>query len=672
MATVERQRSHCRICTVQCGIVVDVEDGWVTRVRGDFDHPLTRGYTCPKGRALPGLHHHPDAILRPMMRQGDVLADSDWEACLDDLATRLRRVIDEHGPQAVAMNFGSGLGMDAAGYRMAEAFHAALGRPPKFSPLTIDGTAKTLVAMLMGGFPGLNPKTDYDNAEMLIYVGTNPMVSHGHNTGMFNPAASIRALAERGEVWTVDPLFTETARFSTRHLAPRPGTDHAVLGFLLRAILAEGAIAPAQPVREIEGLKAAVAPFTREMAARLAGLDESALDDLLAAVRRHGRVVVETGTGVTMAASANITQWFAWALMILTGAMNRKGGAWFHPGFINRFETFELPVFDQPLHPAAPSRPDVSGLLGEWPCAALPAEIASGRIRALINFGGSIVRSFPQAGLMADALARLDVHATFEVVANETTALSTHVLPSRSQLERPDISLWDTLGFRVSLQYTPAIVPPLGERRAAWWVIAGLMRRLDLPLPDDIPSDDREDGADDAMLARLMPHARSSFAQVAERRYVEHPLDFPAAWVDDHVTRIGGWRLAPAVLVQQLGHLLAGDPAGDEGLRFTARRQRRKLNASLDFLGAPAEALIHPADAAARGIGDGQTIIARTPQGEIRLAARLDPTIRPGVVSIPHGHAAANVNRLTDAAALDPLGGMARYTGLALELVSAT
>lgn len=672
MATVERQRSHCRICTVQCGIVVDVEDGRVTRVRGDFDHPLTRGYTCPKGRALPGLHHHPDAILRPMMRQGDVLADSDWEACLDDLAARLRRVIDEHGPQAVAMNFGSGLGMDAAGYRMAEAFHAALGRPPKFSPLTIDGTAKTLVAMLMGGFPGLNPKTDYDNAEMLIYVGTNPMVSHGHNTGMFNPAASIRALAERGEVWTVDPLFTETARFSTRHLAPRPGTDHAVLGFLLRAILAEGAIAPAQPVREIEGLKAAVAPFTREMAARLAGLDESALDDLLAAVRRHGRVVVETGTGVTMAASANITQWFAWALMILTGAMNRKGGAWFHPGFINRFETFELPVFDQPLHPAAPSRPDVSGLLGEWPCAALPAEIASGRIRALINFGGSIVRSFPQAGLMADALARLDVHATFEVVANETTALSTHVLPSRSQLERPDISLWDTLGFRVSLQYTPAIVPPLGERRAAWWVIAGLMRRLDLPLPDDIPSDDREDGADDAMLARLMPHARSSFAQVAERRYVEHPLDFPAAWVDDHVTRIGGWRLAPAVLVQQLGHLLAGDPAGDEGLRFTARRQRRKLNASLDFLGAPAEALIHPADAAARGIGDGQTIIARTPQGEIRLAARLDPTIRPGVVSIPHGHAAANVNRLTDAAALDPLGGMARYTGLALELVSAT
>lgn len=668
MATVERRRSHCRICTVQCGIVVDLEDGRVARVRGDFDHPLTRGYTCPKGRALPGLHHHPDAILRPMLRSGDRLADSDWDTCLDDLAARLRRVIDEHGPQSVAMNFGSGLGMDAAGYRMAEAFHAALGRPPKFSPLTIDGTAKTLVAMLMGGFPGLNPKTDYDRAAMLIYVGTNPMVSHGHNTGMFNPAAAIRALADRGAVWTVDPLFTETARFSTGHIAPRPGTDHAVLGFLLREILSDGPLNPAQPVQDLEALKAAVAPFTRADAARLAGIEQTALADLLAAVRRHGRVVVETGTGVTMAASANITQWFAWALMIVTGAMNREGGAWFHPGFINRFETFELPVIDQPLHPAAPSHPDVSGLLGEWPCAALPAEIASGRIRALINFGGSIVRSFPQADLMADALAKLDVHATFEIVANETTALSTHVLPSRSQLERSDISLWDTLGFRVSLQYTPAIAPPLGERRAAWWIIAGLMRRLGLPVPDDVPADDRAPGADDAMLARLMPHARSRFAEVAEQRYVEHPLDFPARWVDDHVARIGGWRLAPPVLVEQLGHLLADDGTAEHGLRFTARRQRRKLNASLDFLGAPAEALIHPEDAAARGIGDGEGLAARTPQGEIRLAARLDPTIRRGVVSIPHGHAAANVNRLTDAAALDPLGGMALYTGIPIEI----
>jgi hypothetical protein len=70
---------------------------------------------------------------------------------------------------------------------MEDALYTALDMPPKFSPLTIDGTAKLMMAGAMGRFYGLNPKADYDNVEMLVYVGTNPMVSHAHNTGMFYP-----------------------------------------------------------------------------------------------------------------------------------------------------------------------------------------------------------------------------------------------------------------------------------------------------------------------------------------------------------------------------------------------------------------------------------------------------------------------------------------------------
>ena len=208
------QKTYCRICTNQCGMVVEVVDEQVVKVRADRDHPLSKGYSCPKGRALGGLHHHPDAITQPLMRQDGVLVAASWDECLDDLAARLKRVVDEHGPNAVGIYFGSGLGMDASGYRLADTFYKALGAPPKFSPLTIDGTAKVLVASLVGGFPGLGPKTDDENVEMLIYVGVNPMVSHGHNTGMYNPARPIRAAAARGEVWTIDPLFTETAKFS--------------------------------------------------------------------------------------------------------------------------------------------------------------------------------------------------------------------------------------------------------------------------------------------------------------------------------------------------------------------------------------------------------------------------------------------------------------------------
>jgi anaerobic selenocysteine-containing dehydrogenase len=179
------------------------------------------------------------------MRKKGELVPVSWDECLEDIALRLRNIVDTYGPNAIGFYFGSGLGMDASGYRMADTFYKSFGAPPKFSPLTIDGTAKVLVATLIGGFPGLNPKTDYDTVDMLLYLGVNPMVSHGHNTGMFNPAVSIRGTARRGEVWTIDPLFTETAKFSTRTTRPTPGrTTRSSRGWYTKSSMAAQSILP--------------------------------------------------------------------------------------------------------------------------------------------------------------------------------------------------------------------------------------------------------------------------------------------------------------------------------------------------------------------------------------------------------------------------------------------
>ena len=83
-------RSYCRICTCQCGILVDVAGEEVIRVRGDRDHPLSQGYTCAKGRALPAMHHHPRRIVRPLTRTGGALRPASWDGCLDDLLTSHR------------------------------------------------------------------------------------------------------------------------------------------------------------------------------------------------------------------------------------------------------------------------------------------------------------------------------------------------------------------------------------------------------------------------------------------------------------------------------------------------------------------------------------------------------------------------------------------------------
>src|SRR5688572_27966949 len=106
------RKSFCRICTSVCGIDVEVDGERVLGVRGDVDHPLTGGYTCSKGRALPQTHHRDDRLLYPQMRDEGGLRRTGWDEVLDDVASRLRGIIDESGPDAVGFFVGGGCYMD--------------------------------------------------------------------------------------------------------------------------------------------------------------------------------------------------------------------------------------------------------------------------------------------------------------------------------------------------------------------------------------------------------------------------------------------------------------------------------------------------------------------------------------------------------------------------------
>jgi anaerobic selenocysteine-containing dehydrogenase len=661
MATTTRTvRSFCRVCTSVCGILVDVHDDEVVRVRGDQDHPLSRGYTCAKGRALPQMHHHPDRLERPMVRIDGELTATTWDYCLDDLGAKVRAIVDEHGPAAVGVFFGSGNGMDAAGYRMAQALHAAIGTPAKFSPLTIDGTAKVLISDLVGGAVALSGRPDHERAELVIVIGSNPVVSHGHSVAIPDPVSTLRELAGRAEVWVIDPRRTESARLATHHLAPRPGTDYAVLAFLVRELLRDGAdqVVLAERTQDVDRLADAVEPFTRAHAARIADVDPEALDRLLASVRRVGRVAIDTGTGVTMAKSANVTQWLAWAVMILTDSMNRPGGYWFHPGFGHQLEAFELPVSPPggSFGPGPASRPDMHAFLGEWPCGVLADEIRAGNIRAVLNFGGHLLTAFPNADVLEPALRNVDVLATTEIIATDTTAISTHVLPTKDQLERADVTLWDFLSPRVAAQHTSAVIDAVGDRRSSWWVIAEIGRRLGHDLAPD-------DAGDDAMLARIGRRSRCSFDDLVAAGWVEVDHDVPAPWVDRHVERLGGWRLAPQLLVDQLARLTTSD-----ALVLVPRRQVRHLNSQFAYLDEPASVVVHPDDAAAAHVIDGGRVVVRSAHGAITGIAKVDDGIRRGAVSVPHGHQDVNVNRLTSKDDLDPITGMATYCAIPVTL----
>ena len=293
--------------------------------------------------------------------------------------------------------------MDAAGYRMMEALFGAIGTPAKFSPLTIDGTAKTLVSHLVGGFPGFT-------SPHRLRPGEAGRSTSGSTR--WSPTATTSPCS--------DPVTVHPGRQGPRRgVGPRPAADRdgpaghppprAPSGHRLTPCSpsSSGSCCATEPTSRCSPTRPPAGtswpgPSSRSRlghAADLAGLTEDELTALLASVRAAGRWPSTPGPASPCRPStATSPQWLAWVLMILTGAMNRPGGVWFHPGFNQQFDSFELPVLDPDIifGPGPPSRPEAQAFLGEWPCAALPDEIAAGNIRAVLNLGGSLAHLVPR------------------------------------------------------------------------------------------------------------------------------------------------------------------------------------------------------------------------------------------------------------------------------------
>jgi anaerobic selenocysteine-containing dehydrogenase len=663
---IREVKSFCRVCTSACGIVVEVEGEKVLRVRGDTEHALTAGYSCAKGRALPQAHHHPDRILAPRLRGGDgTPMVTGWDSALDDLAGKLSKIIAESGPRAIGVFLGGGGYMDAGGYLLARNLPGILGTPSVYSDMTVDVISKMLVSEMMAGVGGQMTRPDFERCRLVIYIGTNPLVSHGHTSMLASPSVRMREMMALGEVWVIDPRRSETAQRATRHLAPRPGSDYALLAFLIREILIEGADREylAAHAQDLPRLQAAVQPFDAVQAASVTGLPEADLQRLLAAVRKAGRLTVETGTGISMSRAANVTQWLSWALMMVTGSMDREGGCWVNPGFLTQVDRLDIPLAPPPgWRGAGPeSRPELLAVMGEYPCAAMADEIEAGHLRAMLNFGGNLVACLPETERSVAALQKLEVLASIDVIDNATTAISSHVLPAKDQLERPDLPYAVDIAYPwVATQYTPACVKPAGDVRAFWWILAQLGKRMGLEF---LPGIEPDTATDDDILGRIADAGRQPLSEFQDGALaIAEPVAI--GWLQKNADRMGGWRLAPVELVAQLAEMEPPAP-----LVLIPRRQPYHINSRfLELRDTPA-IWVNAEDAAKAGLRDGDDSIVRSAHGTLAGRLRIDPRLRPGVMSIPHGWSSAfNVNRLTGTRDVDPLTGMPRYSGLAVTL----
>ncbi len=266
--------TYCRICEAACGLVAELEAEQITALRPDPHHVVSKGFACAKGTRFLEVHRGPGRVNHPLRRQGGELKRTTWRAANADIGSRLRRIIDEHGPHAVAVYIGNPAAFSYTLPVYGMAFVQALGTRNYFSAGSLDCNNKFFVAKKMLGSAGTQPVPDLDRARFALLVGTNPSVSQSSFVNAPRMVERLTAIQERGgRVMVVDPRRTETARMVGEHVPIRPDTDAAFLLGLLHVILREKLhVQHVVDARAIgfEQLGAAVEPFSPDRVAKLA------------------------------------------------------------------------------------------------------------------------------------------------------------------------------------------------------------------------------------------------------------------------------------------------------------------------------------------------------------------------------------------------------------------
>lgn len=713
-----------------CPIVVTIEDGRAVEVHGDREAPLFEGYTCPKGRALPEMHANPNRLLHSLRRRSDGTHEAiSSEDVVDEIADRLRGVVERHGPNSVAIYIGTASASYPAMGSMATALTTALGSKMIFSAASIDQPGTRIA----DGFHGLwlGGRTPFDEVDAFLFAGTNPVISKQFLAE--NPAKRLARAVERGtKIIVIDPRRTETARWAHVHLQARPGQDAVVMAGILQVILREGMVDEefvAKHVGGVESLRAAVAPFAPEFVAQQADIP---IEDLLEAARTLGtarRGGAGGGTGISMTSCTSVVSYLLLCLMSVRGWWAREGDRIERPNVLmppNRAKAqargpFRAFGFGKQLR--------VRGLgqtTGGLPTAALAEEIllpGEGQIRVLFNVGGSPMMAWPDQRRTREALESLELFVTTDVDYSATARMADYVVATKMTFETPSMTQSTELikyfhpgyGFREPYaQYTPALVDPPdgGDLIEDWQLYYRLGQRLGLSLKivnvfgrvgshleapiEVVPLDMETEPATDDLYEIMCRGSHVSLDEVKSHPHghvFEEARDQQVGPADpdcqDHLD------VGNSNMLAELGEIRdrcqTFEASKGRPFLFVPRRENRVINSTGRTLPGLMRgrsynpAFMHPNDMARLGIEAGDVVEIRSEYDAVLGIAEADVNLRPGVVSMSHNFGGnpgdsedpridgANTNRLlrTDAE-YDRYTGIPRMGALPVSVMLAT
>ncbi|WP_220451150.1 molybdopterin-dependent oxidoreductase [Nocardioides dongkuii] len=617
----------------------------------------------------------------------------------------------------------------------------AVGMQTYYSPATVDQWPLNVVGALLFGGMWEAPVPDLDRTDHLVVLGANPAASQGSMLSAPDVLGRLRAIRERGgSVVVVDPRRTRTAEQASEWVPVRPGTDALLLFAVLRTLAEEGLLRDHEHLRgKVSGLAEVLAlaePFTPERVAGPTGVPADRIRRLARDLAAASSPVLYGRIGTCTQEFGTLSTWLIFVLNVALGAVDRVGGSLFPIAGAWSPMFLKPPDQDQPGWRFGRTRSRVRGapeVLGQYPVTCLPEEIETpgpGRIRALITVAGNPAVSAPAAASMDRALGSLDALIAVDNWLNETTRHAHVVLPGTSPLEHGHADdLYWMYALRSCLKWSDPVFPLQGDRPDEWEILLRLggallgtpVPEVDVPAMDEVyvgglvqslcatagtPLTGRDADAALAALAgtgperlvdlgiRLGPFGDSLGARpdgLTLARLREHPggldlAELQAGRLDEVLsTPSGTIELVHDLLSDDVPRLLARLDRAEPGLVLTSRRHLRSNNSWLHNVPSLMKGadrctlLLHPRDADAAGLVDGQLARVTTTEGEVELPVQVSAEMMPGVVSLPHGwghdrpgtrmavahaHAGVNSNLLNPGDLLDVPSGTLAVNGV--------
>jgi anaerobic selenocysteine-containing dehydrogenase len=693
-ADIDARTAHttCPLCEATCGLVLTIENGQIATVRGDHDDPFSNGFICPKGASLGQLDADPDRLTGPRIRRDGRLEPASWDEAFALVNERLTAILAEHGRDAVGLYLGNPTVHTVAGGLYAGPLRKALRSKNVFSASTLDQMPKHVSCGNLFGGAFAVPVPDVDRTDFLIILGADPWSSNGSLWTAPDLPGRLKAVQQRGgEFVVVDPRRSRTAGFADQHVAIRPGTDVFLLLGMVHELFAADLVSLGDLARHVAGVdavRAAVQPFSPDAVAGRCGVAADVIRDLTHRLAAAPRAAVYGRIGTTTVEFGTVTSWLVDVLNVLTGNLDRPGGAMFPmPPHLRRGRGSGKGFRTGRWHSRVRGLPEVAS---EFPSVTLADEIETpgdGQVRALITVAGNPALSVPNSARLDAALGTLEFMVSVDPYVNETTRHADVILPPPAPSRRAhyDLAFFNFAVRNVAKYSRAAVAPEPGTVDECdillrlLTIVAGmgvdadldglaeLQLRTGLTAAVEVPTSPVHGRDVDELRAQLTGETREELLLDLQLRtgaygdwfgavpgglslalLLEHPHGVDLGALEPRIPEIlrtpsGRIELAPAPIVEDLDRVRAALDAPDPALVVIGRRHLRSNNSWMHNVPSLVKGKelctlqVHPDDATRIGLVDGGRAQVSSRVGTVEATVEVTDGIAPGVVSLPHG-----------------------------------